>query len=86
MITTELMAREHQITVTRTQVRVFVECSCGRERRFDSQRAANRDALTHLHETAGCTCPPDVRDLDVHPKVPGPGSPAPVAVTTPLAS
>lgn len=68
----------HDIYVTTADVRVYVDCSCGLERRFASKPPAVRFALEHHHQVGGCNCPPDVVALDVHP-IPGPGQPAPVA-------
>lgn len=58
--------------------RAYVDCTCGLTRTCATKFAANRSALIHHHETAGCNCPPDVVADAVHPD-PGPGSPAPVA-------
>ena len=59
----------HSITVTAADVRVYLECSCGLERRFASKPPAVRAALEHHHEAGGCNCPAAVLALPEHPAV-----------------
>ena len=64
---------DHPITVTPEPFgRWRVECPCGHfgahGRLFPVKREANRAGLAHLHDTAGCTCPPEVAALPHHPE------------------
>jgi hypothetical protein len=71
------MHPDHRITVTRGVFgRAHVECSCGLARVCPSRWTANRVALLHHHEHAGCNCPPEVASRDFHPS-PAPDAPSP---------
>lgn len=64
---TLVMHPGHDITVTPTPIRVYVECSCGLLEVCANRSDANRNALAHHHYVGGCNCPERVRALDVHP-------------------
>lgn len=78
------MHPEHAVTVTGNGPfgRAWVECSCGFSKVCASKKSANRTALAHHHEHAGCHCPPFLVARDEHPTIPGPGAPEPAAAAS----